>query len=65
MTTPDFLRSLKRSNDEHERLLGSWEDDLRRRERETGDGEAGGTGSTGGSTAAARRQHGRQHGRQH
>jgi hypothetical protein len=38
---PDFLRSLKRSNDEHERLLESWEDDLRRREGETGDGTAG------------------------
>jgi uncharacterized membrane protein YgcG len=46
---PDFLRSLKRSNDEHERLLESWEDDLRRREGETGDGTAGGSGRTGGS----------------
>lgn len=29
---PDFLREMKRGNDEQERLLSRWEEDLRRRE---------------------------------
>jgi len=29
---PEFLRSLKRSNTEHEKLLRKWEEDLKRRE---------------------------------
>ena len=42
---PEFLANLERGNTEHERMLGNWEDDLRRREeelrrreREDGDG---------------------------
>jgi hypothetical protein len=31
---PAFLAGLTRANDEHERMLGTWEDDLRRREEE-------------------------------
>jgi hypothetical protein len=31
---PDFLRHMKASNDEHEKLLQSWERDLRKREEE-------------------------------
>jgi hypothetical protein len=31
---PDFLRELKRGNDEQEQLLGLWEEDLRRREEQ-------------------------------
>lgn len=31
---PEFLRSLKRSNTEHEDLLHKWEEDLKRREEE-------------------------------
>jgi hypothetical protein len=31
---PEFLADLKRSAAEHERMLGSWEEDLRRREEE-------------------------------
>jgi hypothetical protein len=31
---PDFLREMKRGNDEQERLLNRWEEDLRRREQQ-------------------------------
>ncbi len=31
---PEFLADLKRSTAEHEKLLGNWEEDLRRREEE-------------------------------
>ncbi|HEY3337925.1 MAG TPA: PLD nuclease N-terminal domain-containing protein [Propionicimonas sp.] len=31
---PDFLRSLKRANTEHEDMLRKWEEDLKRREDE-------------------------------
>lgn len=31
---PEFLADLRKSANEHERMLGSWEDDLRRREEE-------------------------------
>jgi hypothetical protein len=31
---PEFLRSLKKSNTEHERMLRKWEEDLKRREEE-------------------------------
>jgi phospholipase D-like protein len=31
---PEFLRQLQRSNQEHEKLLEKWEQDLRRREQE-------------------------------
>lgn len=31
---PDFLRQLKKSNDDHESMLNQWEADLRRREQE-------------------------------
>jgi len=31
---PEFLADLKRSNSEHERMLGSWEEDLRKREED-------------------------------
>lgn len=30
---PAFLRDMKRGNDEHEQLLRTWEEDLKRRER--------------------------------
>jgi hypothetical protein len=33
---PDFLREMKRGNDEHDRLLARWEEDLRRREEDLG-----------------------------
>ncbi len=39
---PEFLASLKASNNDHERMLKQWEDDLRRREDELRrQGEAG------------------------
>jgi hypothetical protein len=31
---PDFLREMKRGNDEQEQLLSRWEEDLRRREQQ-------------------------------
>jgi Phospholipase_D-nuclease N-terminal len=31
---PDFLREMKRGNDEQEQLLNRWEEDLRRREQQ-------------------------------
>ncbi len=34
---PEFLRTLKSTNDDHERLLKKWEDDLKRREGELRD----------------------------
>lgn len=44
---PEFLRSLGRSQREHEQLLGQWEEDLRRREqRLRGDDEGGGADGT-------------------
>jgi hypothetical protein len=39
---PNFLRDLKRSNDDHEQMLKRWEEDLKRRERDLrqqGDGQ--------------------------
>ncbi len=43
---PQFLSQLRRDNDDHERMLRKWEDDLRRREQdlkgdEGSDGERG------------------------
>ncbi len=43
---PQFLSQLRRDNDDHERMLRKWEDDLRRREQELkgddgSDGERG------------------------
>ena len=35
---PEFLRGLGRSNQEHDRLLSQWEQDLRRREEQLRDG---------------------------
>ncbi|HET8615195.1 MAG TPA: PLD nuclease N-terminal domain-containing protein [Actinomycetales bacterium] len=36
---PDFLRSLRETDAEHERTLRQWEDDLRERERRLRDGD--------------------------
>jgi hypothetical protein len=41
---PDFLRQLRDVDDEHERTLKQWEDDLRRREQHLRDDDDGGTG---------------------
>jgi len=38
---PEFLRELRRSNAEHERMLKRWEEDLKRREREMREGGDG------------------------
>jgi len=40
---PEFLSSLKKSNDEHDRLLAQWERDLQRREKDVS-GDAGAAG---------------------
>jgi hypothetical protein len=42
---PEFLDQLRRHNTEHEQMLRTWEEDLRRRERELGK-EPPATGST-------------------
>lgn len=56
---PEFLRQLRASDEEHERMLRQWERDLRRREGDDGpgSGSAGdrpnGTGRTGGTGGAS------------
>jgi hypothetical protein len=40
---PEFLAKLKKDNSDHERLLRTWEDDLRRREEQLRDGDGSGS----------------------